>query len=572
MSAPLLRRQTTRSVASNSSDKQPVQSKPPKPVTLARRLLFPHLPPDADLPPLLLSQTIPPELNAELYDFIAIALRAYVHPWWSKITRYDKEFLPAITRVLTSVVRTVEARLVYTDLSPLLLRDVPVLLTQHVVDYRNARSKLHSSYAAGGAATLPQLFHQMQPHMALSLEGKVDETYIRQAVDELLRVCLPTEDYEPESERYIVREIMVKVLLDGVIPRITQPWFIHQSVLNLLGPEKKNATESVSSGTPERPTLLRRTSHTFSLQSLAIMFFSAVQTLSGACLALLHAYRHARDTIKWVNQPQPPSSKKATQASKPAETFPGGLMPLTPIPLSATVVVHPPPSPPASVRPTPSRETSTNSSIPSVHIPAREPTPSIPTDYVYPALHLINTLLSYPPRTMTTALLHVLNMLLLPFSGLISRMLPYMLYTHALSGDMLVTLVKSAKAALFPGGWPAAPPPDPTPDEQAELRKQLTRRLLASLPGPLLPLLGSDADSRTQAMEEILDPLSSQECNAHLIVFILDLVLITIFPEMGVGASGSNQVEVSNSPPGSFKSIQSLMGDLTPPRPDSRPP
>ena len=240
MSAPLLRRQTTRSVASNSSDKQPVQSKPLKPVTLARRLLFPHLPPDADLPPLLLSQTIPPELNAELYDFIAIALRAYVHPWWSKITRYDKEFLPAITRVLTSVVRTVEARLVYTDLSPLLLRDVPVLLTQHVVDYRNARSKLHSSYAAGGAATLPQLFHQMQPHMALSLEGKVDETYIRQAVDELLRVCLPAEDYEPESERYIVREIMVKVLLDGVIPRITQPWFIHQSVLNLLGPEKKN--------------------------------------------------------------------------------------------------------------------------------------------------------------------------------------------------------------------------------------------------------------------------------------------------------------------------------------------
>lgn len=246
MSTPLLRRQTTRSVASISSDQKSLQTKPLKPVTLARRLLFPHLPPDADLPPLLLSQNVPPELNAELYDFIAIGLRAYVHPWWSKITRYDKEFLPVITRVLTSVIRTVETRIVHTDLSPILLRDIPVLLTQHVADYRNARSKLDSSYAVGGAATLPHLFHQMQPHMALSPDGRVDEIYIRQAVDEILRACLPCEDYEPDTERYIVREIMVKVLLDSVIPRITQPWFIHQSILNLLGPEK-NKQSSVSS-------------------------------------------------------------------------------------------------------------------------------------------------------------------------------------------------------------------------------------------------------------------------------------------------------------------------------------
>ena len=88
------------------------------------------------------------------------------------------------------------------------------------------------------AATLPQLFHYTQPHMALSVDGKVDEGYIRQAVDELLRACLPAEDYEPEVERYIIREIIVKVLLDGVIPRVTQPWFIHQSVLNILGPEE----------------------------------------------------------------------------------------------------------------------------------------------------------------------------------------------------------------------------------------------------------------------------------------------------------------------------------------------
>ena len=35
------------------------------------------------------------------------------------------------------------------------------------------------------------------------------------------------------------------------------------------------------------------------------------------------------------------------------------------------------------------------------------------------------------------------------------------------------------------------------------------------------------------AIDGILDPLSSQACNAHLLLFILDLVVVTIFPELG---------------------------------------
>jgi hypothetical protein len=239
-----LRRQTARSVQStSSSDKQPPPPKIVKPPSLARRLLFPHLSPEADLPPLLVSPSATSELNDELYSFIAIALRAYVHPWWTKLTRYDKEFLPAITQVLTTVIRVFEARLAKADLAPLVLRDIPTLIVNHYTDYYNAQAKLQTSYAAGGAATLPQLFHQMQPHMAISAEGVIDEAYVRQALDDVLKTCLPSEDYEPETERYIVREVLVKVVLGGIIPRITQPWFIHQMILNLLGPvkEQRNA-------------------------------------------------------------------------------------------------------------------------------------------------------------------------------------------------------------------------------------------------------------------------------------------------------------------------------------------
>ena len=211
---------------------------PPKPVSLAKRILFPTLPVEVDLPPLLLSSAAALELNDELYDFIALALRAFVNAWWTKITRYDKELLPQITRILTVVIRNLESRLLAADLSPLVFRDLPTLLTQHWIDYRNAHAKLHTSYAAGGAASLPHLFHHLQPHMAVSPDGVIDQVYVRQAVDHILKVCLPPEDYAPETERYIVREIILKVLVDSVLPKVTQPWFIHKLALDQLGPEK----------------------------------------------------------------------------------------------------------------------------------------------------------------------------------------------------------------------------------------------------------------------------------------------------------------------------------------------
>ena len=239
---PRLKQQSrsVQSITSSNAEKKSVTSTKPnsKPPSLPRRLLFPQLSPDLDLPPLLLSPSASPELNAELYDFLAIALRAHVNPWWTKITRYDKEFLPQITHVLTSVFRTLETRLISTDFSPLVFRDLPTLLNQHYVDYRIAHSKLHTSYASGGAANTAQLFHQMQPHMAVTPDGQVDEAYLRQAVDHILKAILPEEDYEPEAERYIIREIVVKILV-GVVPRLTQPWFIHKTILDLMGPDTK---------------------------------------------------------------------------------------------------------------------------------------------------------------------------------------------------------------------------------------------------------------------------------------------------------------------------------------------
>lgn len=204
--------------------------------SLTKRLLFPHLDPSAPIPLLLQSSTVYPALDAELYDLIALALRAYINPWWTKISRYDKQLLVEITRTLSSVFRVLEARLLAADLSPLIYHHLPVLLKQHCVDYRVAVRKLGSSYAAAGSASLPMLFHGQQQHVGVSIDGKIDEVYVRAAVDVVLKACLSPEDWDAEAERYLIRELIVKTVCVDVAPRITQPWFLHSTLLNLLGP------------------------------------------------------------------------------------------------------------------------------------------------------------------------------------------------------------------------------------------------------------------------------------------------------------------------------------------------
>lgn len=54
--------------------------------------------------------------------------------------------------------------------------------------------------------------------------------------------------------------------------------------------------------------------------------------------------------------------------------------------------------------------------------------------------------------------------------------------------------------------------------------------------GFLSPLLtGPTLPARQRTIDGALDPLSTRACNAHLVVLILDRVLLTLFPEMGVG-------------------------------------
>ncbi|KAH7920087.1 hypothetical protein BV22DRAFT_1074544 [Leucogyrophana mollusca] len=509
------------SVTSNNTAKQQQAS-------LAKRLLFPHLPPGSTLPPLFASPACPSELNEEGYDFLALALRAFVNTWWTKITRYDKELLPEIASILAVVVRSLETRLLAVDLSPLIFCDIPALLTQHYRDYRHASAKLSTSYAAGGAASLPQLFHQLQPHMALSADGRIDEEYFRQALDHVLKTCLPPEDYAPEAERFIIREIILKVLLQDVLPKITQPWFIQKTLLDLMGPSQDTEPMKLPDSPP---TMAPGHRSPVSLHTIIVFFLSAVQSISGACLALINTYKQTVNTIKLVNQ--------STHTQPVAQSRP----PLTRSPISPQPI-------PLSTRTTSGRSMSLSSSYASaasstssLHAPTfprrpPDPTEQSPRDYVHHPLSLLSEILTIQDRFASSAIMHTLTMIFAFATPFMNRLLSHVLYTRVLSPQSILFVVRLSKRTLFPNGYPGPSPPDPSPEDQVVIRQELLQRIRECMP-PLATslILGP---SPTTSLAAVIDPLSEAACNSHLAVLIIDALLLTIFPEMGVESKAAS--------------------------------
>ncbi|KAF9535806.1 PXA domain-containing protein [Crepidotus variabilis] len=534
------------------------------PPSLASRLLF-HASPTPP-PHLLATKNLPPELNPELYDFIALALRAYVSPWWSKITRYDKDFLPHITRILGAVVRSLELRVKEVDLSCLVFHDIPSIVTQHYIDYRNAAAKTSTSYATGGAASLSNLFAHLQPHMAISSEGILNAEYYRQIIDHILKVCLPAEDYEPESQRIIIREVLVKVVIEDIMPKITQPWFIYKILLDAMGPPD----EPIFDPQPPLAASIAQ-SQPFSFHNLIVIVLSAVQACSGTCLALVQTYKQAITTIKLVQQ-SPPRTPQPSEIpivlSTSAPVVPPEVLDITPkaskilqasslrsVPSvrstafsehhrrgpSSTFSGTPPPpnkhDPSVASTPNPSSSSYLQPSSTSTKQPTPPP-PPYQANYTSSPLLLLVTILTLPTRFASSIIYTTLCMLCALFTSFLDKLLPHMLYTF-LSPLFILNTVKTAKKTLFPNGYPGPPPVEPTLEEQMEMRRKLEGwrgRGGVTLAIPFI--LGPDPAATISAA---LDPLSDPQCNRRLAVFILDRILIALFPELAGGEGTSNE-------------------------------
>lgn len=116
---------------------------------LARRLLFPSLSPNSPLPPFLdydqfattYDDTTKTALDAELYTLLALALRAHIAPWWTRLTRYDRDFIPYVGTLIAHVLRELVARAQRVNMADVLCCALPAVLEQHAIDVRAARAR-----------------------------------------------------------------------------------------------------------------------------------------------------------------------------------------------------------------------------------------------------------------------------------------------------------------------------------------------------------------------------------------------------------------------------------------------
>ena len=73
----------------------------------------------------------------------------------------------------------------------------------------------------------------------------------------------------------------------------------------------------------------------------------------------------------------------------------------------------------------------------------------------------------------------------------------------------------------------------PTPSESVEIRHQAEFAALNALPDIVRKLLlGTEQQQEKENMTELFDLLGRKECNKHLLMFMVDLMVVRLIPEL----------------------------------------
>ncbi|GAA6031623.1 hypothetical protein JCM8097_006554 [Rhodosporidiobolus ruineniae] len=442
------------------------------PPSLHQRILFP--PGSTATPPRILHSAAHDTLDPLALDLVALALRAYVTPWYNgAISRDpDKAFLQAVTAVLISVIQALEVRLTALDWTELVVSDLPALLAQHYRDWDLAVEK-----AAGGTAhnlSPDAMFHHLQPHIAISLvapaelspscaervQPQVDKVYLRTLVDHLLKLLLPPADYRAETERAIVREIVASVVFGTVFNRVAQSWFLHGIIAKQLeareAAKKTAEPENEAQGSPSDDAILDKLVRIASyLPAFAASAWSTLFTLPTVASSI---------TL-------PPSS-----AARP---------PLFDSLLSLLLAIFP------------------------------------SSTFLTQTLHYLSLPLSFFPSFADALLVHSVT----------TRLATAATVQAVLEGAIKGMFPNDGWPA------PKEPDPDEEQQEELKrwCEEALARALPANLPSLIaanLPPPEPGADPRLPLARHLLRPLSSHVANVHLFLLVVDLVVGKVFPEL----------------------------------------
>lgn len=230
-----------------------------------RRTLCSHLSEKGRSTPAPIDEILPPltssnEVDLQLYAFIAIIIREFVHTWYAKITP-DQVFVEEVVNIIAHCTRALEQRLRKVDLESLLFEELPDLLDTHVKSMatyelhqgKNA-DQLRKVYRTSHCLLHPEpilvnpreLYHSLWPFAPLSpvpLDGDPDTikgqsnneaAYRQLIVHGVLAVLLPTEDLENDCLTSLVGQIFSEMILgNGIGGKACEPWLLWEGIMKI---------------------------------------------------------------------------------------------------------------------------------------------------------------------------------------------------------------------------------------------------------------------------------------------------------------------------------------------------
>lgn len=255
---------------------------------------------------------VTPALDPLLHRLIQLITKHFVLSWYQSIST-SKDYLkqPFVQHVQSTIVQLflkLQVALKSIDYLELLLIDLPELLNLHLSSISNTLQRLHqldssldpTTTHSIDSSTFDQLFVQLHPHPALQLTTTVlstasphliqarstptrhsvvppiprfpnattlvSPTYLRLFIESLLQALLTKEEWQAETERFILREIILNAILAPVLCQFTSPRFIHTQLLGYL--IQTGLANQPPSNPPQDPSPPTKNDANFDLHSI----------------------------------------------------------------------------------------------------------------------------------------------------------------------------------------------------------------------------------------------------------------------------------------------------------------
>ncbi|EAT80857.1 hypothetical protein SNOG_11813 [Parastagonospora nodorum SN15] len=119
------------------------------------------------------------------------------------------------------------------------------------------------------------------------------------------------------------------------------------------------------------------------------------------------------------------------------------------------------------------------------------------------------------------------------------RFLSNFIHRRILNPTFLPAILRTLRATLFPNNALGPPRQLPTDDEVKEIKQRCAVSILTLLPPSLAAKFFASEKREVQLanVEEVLSCLDDTYLNKHLIFQIVELIVLRLFPELGVHGS-----------------------------------